>query len=415
MTVAEVPGEPVVREGGTIPAIYDDITLTATKQMARAAARGKALRRKHRRGGTSKALAMANRILDGQRIHPENVRDMFSFFERFADEAQRQRRTEKWDTTSDKVGPLRIAWDLWGGDGGRVWARDKRKQIETADARQEKAHADTLGPVSRAVLTREDTPRAVYWRRWLDNVQRPTERQIRGQWRRGSAGIFPAQVARYNARIGRVLRGTRSIRRNVTDEELRAILMDDFELSMIRDEFDPMTVERGVRRAHAVVATRLSAEIVFDPTLDPARQIIAQMITDVQQSTKDRVAKLVRASLSEGASIGDLQRALQADHAFSPARALTIARTETARTVSEGQEMAFDQAANIGVTFMREWVSSRDNAVRPTHEALDGQLRQPGEPFDTDTGAAGLGPGLFFVPSEDINCRCVVRPVDIRG
>jgi uncharacterized protein with gpF-like domain len=77
--------------------------------------------------------------------------------------------------------------------------------------------------------------------------------------------------------------------------------------------------------------------------------------------------------------------------------------------------MAFGQAADLGVSFMREWVSSRDDAVRPTHVELDGQLRQPGEPFDSESGAAGLGPGLFFVPSEDINCRCVVRPVQIQG
>ena len=212
-----------------------------------------------------------------------------------------------------------------------------------------------------------------------------------------------------------MLKGTRSIRRNVTDEELRAILMDDVELALLREQFDPETVERGVRRSYALVARRLMDSLAFDPTLDPSAQVIAQMITQVQQVTRDRVAKLVRASLAEGSSIGDLQRALQRDHAFSPARSLTIARTETARTVSEGQEMAFNQAADLGVRFLREWVSSRDEAVRPTHAALDGVKMQPGEPFDTDTGASGLGPGQFNVDSEDINCRCVVRPVDIQG
>jgi uncharacterized protein with gpF-like domain len=212
-----------------------------------------------------------------------------------------------------------------------------------------------------------------------------------------------------------VLSGTRSIRRNVSDEELRAILMDDVELAIVRESFDAATVERAVRRSYAIVARRLIEEVRFDPTLDPSAQIIAQMITQVQQVTRDRVAVLVRSALAEGATVSDLQRAIMLDHGFSPARALTIARTETARTVSEGQEMAFNQAADLGVTFMREWVSSRDDAVRPSHVELDGQLRQPGEPFDSESGAAGLGPGLFFVPSEDINCRCVVRPVQIQG
>lgn len=233
---------------------------------------------------------------------------------------------------------------------------------------------------------------------------------------RRPGGIFPAQARRYADRVGRVLGGQRSVTRaDVTDEELRAILMSDAELVAVREAFDDETVARGVRRAYALVARRLMDELDFDPTLDPTDQIIAQMVTQVQQVTRDRIAKLVRSALAEGASVGDLQRAIILDQSFTPARALTIARTETARTVSEGQEMAFNQAANLGVEFMKEWVSSRDDAVRPTHVALDGQKRQPGEPFDSESGASGPGPGLFYVPEEDINCRCVARPVDIRG
>ncbi len=412
---ASVPYAVVLRDGGTIPSKYDGIDLTASAQMKRAAERGKALRVKYRRGGTRKGLAMANRILSGQRIHPDNVRDMYAFFERFANQAQRQRGTAKWNTASDEVSALRIAWDLWGGDSGRSWSGGKRRQMEAADDREKRSALVRVGPVLRALDLRADLPRPQYWRQWLDAVQRPTERRIRAQWRRGRAGIFPDQVKRYNDRIERVLGGTRSVRRNVSDEELRAILMEDLEYEIVSDEFDDEVIEEGVRLAYGVVALRLTEEAIFDPTLDPTYQIIGDMIQQVQQVTKDRVAKTVRAGLAQGVSIGDLQRALQFDHAFSPARALTIARTETARTVSEGQEMAFNQAANIGVRFEREWVSSRDAAVRPTHQALDGQRKLPGEPFDSDSGAAGLGPGLFHVAAEDINCRCVVRPVNIRG
>ena len=135
-----MPYEVVARQGGSAPSRYDAIDLVATKQMQRAAKRGKDLRRKHRRGGTRKALNMANRILSGQDIHPDNVRDMFAFFERFSAEAQKQRGTEKWDTASDRVGPLRIAWDLWGGDSGRAWARRKRNQLDAADKRKRRHH-----------------------------------------------------------------------------------------------------------------------------------------------------------------------------------------------------------------------------------------------------------------------------------
>ena len=408
--------ETVDRAGGSIPSRYDDIDLTSSKQMRRAAGRGLELRRKYKRGGTRKGYTMARRIVEGVRIHPDNIRDMYAFFERFSGEANRQKGTDAWSLGGDRPpSNLRIAWDLWGGDAGHAWSRGKRRQLEAADKPRRRSVVEVCGPVVRSVAVRADAPRDVYWRGWLDAVQRPTERQIRAEWRRGRGGIFPEQAKRYADRAGRVLSGTRSIRRNVSDEELRAILMDDVELAIVRESFDPETVERGVRRSYAIVARRLIDEVRFDPTLDPSAQIIAQMITQVQQVTRDRVAVLVRSALAEGATVSDLQRAIMLDHGFSPARALTIARTETARTVSEGQEMAFGQAADLGVSFMREWVSSRDDAVRPTHVELDGQLRQPGEPFDSESGAAGLGPGLFFVPAEDINCRCVVRPVQIQG
>ena len=150
-------------EGGTIPGRYDDIDLTATRQMERAAARGKELRQKHRRGGTRKGLNMANRILSGDRIHPDNVRDMFAFFSRFAEEAQRQRGTERWDPTSDRVGPLRIAWDLWGGDGGRAWSRRKRDQLDRADREETRRTHEAVGPVLRAVDIQATLPRPDGW------------------------------------------------------------------------------------------------------------------------------------------------------------------------------------------------------------------------------------------------------------
>ena len=229
------PRVEVRSEGGTIPSRYDDIDLTATARMKTAARRGKQLRQKHRRGGTRKGLAMANRIISGQRIHPDNVRDMFAFFERFSKEAERQRGTERWDVSSDRVGPLRIAWDLWGGDAGRAWSRGKRRQLEAADREKRCFAWEAVGPILRAVDLRADLPRPAYWRAWLDRVQRPTERQIRAQWRRGRAGIFPDQAKRYADRVGEVLGGRRSIRRNVSDDELRAILMNDAELAIVRD------------------------------------------------------------------------------------------------------------------------------------------------------------------------------------
>ncbi len=63
-------------KGGPIPSRYDHIDLTATQGMQKEAAIALDLRRKLRRGGTRKGYEMARRIVSGQRIHPDNVRDM---------------------------------------------------------------------------------------------------------------------------------------------------------------------------------------------------------------------------------------------------------------------------------------------------------------------------------------------------
>ena len=95
-------------------------------------------------------------------------------------------------------------------------------------------------------------------------------------------------------------------------------------------------------------------------------------------------------------------------------RALRIARTESVRTISEATNNAYISATVKGVEFRVEWVSSRDAAVRPAHQELDGETTDPGGLFEI-RGDTAPGPGLFADPSLSINCRCTTRPVNVRG
>lgn len=86
-------------------------------------------------------------------------------------------------------------------------------------------------------------------------------------------------------------------------------------------------------------------------------------------------------------------------------RAQTIARTETHTAANVGSEAAADAT---GLALEKEWLSTEDARVRPTHAEADGQrvekdadfivggerLRFPGDP----KGSAG----------NIINCRCIV-------
>jgi len=118
--------------------------------------------------------------------------------------------------------------------------------------------------------------------------------------------------------------------------------------------------------------------------------------------------------MSSGSSINEIQRVIMEDRLFDARRALMVARTESVRTISEGTNNAYLSASTKGVEFEIEWVSSRDAAVRPAHQELDGETTDPGGVFEVD-GDTAAGPGLFESAALSINCRCTTRPINVRG
>lgn len=411
----DVQGEGVCSHVQRAPARYDHIDRQPTKRMARAADRGIALRKKHGRGGTRKGRTMAGRISRRVLLGPALIRDMYAFFERFSSLASEQRGTAKWDPLSDDVSNLRIAWDLWGGDAGWAWARRRRAQLDAADEESKSAPESRMLWVQRSAYEE----RTIEWRNWLESVQRPTETAMRRQWRRTQSGdlvgLLPDQAKRYARRVGEVLGEEKAIRRAVSSREMDAILQDDLEQALLLAGFDSDVVEEGLTLAYARTARRFRLDLVWNPETDPSDQIIGNMITEVQQTTKDRVARIVRAGVDQGVSTSEIQATLLRDSLFGASRALRIARTETAKIVSEGTLSAYGDAASDGVSFKVQWITARDgDIVRPTHQELEGETVDVGEDFEIEsTGERGAGPGLFESASEVVNCRCATRPVDI--
>ena len=60
----------------------------------------------------------------------------------------------------------------------------------------------------------------------------------------------------------------------------------------------------------------------------------------------------------------------------------------------------------------KEWLSSRDAKVRPTHAEMDKQRVDVGQEFVSSSGATLRFPGdPQAKPAETINCRCVTIPI----
>jgi len=120
-----------------------------------------------------------------------------------------------------------------------------------------------------------------------------------------------------------------------------------------------------------------------------------ELITQVADTTRDRVRELVSSAEEEGWSNDRLATEIEDDSVFSEARAETVARTETAMADVQGNLIGWQEA---GVVAQKEWKVAQDGECDDC-QAMDGQT------VDIDESFEGGDPPLHP------NCRCDVLPV----
>jgi len=81
-------------------------------------------------------------------------------------------------------------------------------------------------------------------------------------------------------------------------------------------------------------------------------------------------------------------------------KAMRVARTEVSAAAGFGQREAAEQS---GIVQAKRWISSRDDRVRDSHQALDGEERQLDEAYSNGLMFPGDPSGD---PAESIQCRC---------
>lgn len=90
-------------------------------------------------------------------------------------------------------------------------------------------------------------------------------------------------------------------------------------------------------------------------------------------------------------------------------RARRIAWTETTSVTNWGIEDAWRQT---GLVKKKMWLTARDEKVRESHQALDGEVVEMDSGFTTSDGTVLRRPGdPDGPPGEVINCRCTILPV----
>ncbi len=109
---------------------YEGIDFTPPEGVRKEAAQGLEWRMEHNRGGTLVGVARARDLSNGKDMSPETIGRMVSYFARHEVDKKGQ-----GFSPGEKGFPSngRIAWALWGGDAGNVWANKVLRQMRSAE------------------------------------------------------------------------------------------------------------------------------------------------------------------------------------------------------------------------------------------------------------------------------------------
>ena len=132
-------------------------------------------------------------------------------------------------------------------------------------------------------------------------------------------------------------------------------------------------------------------------------------------SDKRKARKTIKNAVARGLLTGEhpnkiaqrIQGIYSGTEAGSPhKRAVRIARTETARVMSEATQETLRSAGAMGVKVRNRWDATLDGKTRESHRQVDGEIREVGEKFSNGLRRVGDGGA-----ADSINCRCCMTPV----
>lgn len=125
-------------------------------------------------------------------------------------------------------------------------------------------------------------------------------------------------------------------------------------------------------------------------------------VNEMKKSIRQEITR----GIASGLSYADIARNLHNATKAPMKNVRTIVRTEGHRIQQASQEDARQEAKAAGADVVKQWDATMDSSTRPTHQRLDGQIRETNEPFELGSLKA-MYPGDFGDPAEDCNCRCV--------
>ncbi len=158
----------------------------------------------------------------------------------------------------------------------------------------------------------------------------------------------------------------------------------------------------NVAAREAKISVTVDLEKLFSNA--PGRAFIKQQFVNINVSLiksipaqlHNQVQNVITDNFAQGFDREKLTNDIAGRFDVSTSRAKLIANDQTNKAI--GQLVQLRSMSLGGATY--EWVTSEDDAVRPTHAVLDGTIQR----WDTP-------PPITGHPGQDINCRCIARTI----
>ncbi len=172
------------------------------------------------------------------------------------------------------------------------------------------------------------------------------------------------------------------------------------------------TLTETVSAFGAAELEKLGLSISFNESHPKVQEFLrwrsADQVQRITANTRGKLRALLTKANAEGVGNVEIARRISALYkGFRGSRSLVIAQTETARASNFGVLEGMQQ----GGVSEKEWLSTRDEVVRDTHQALDGQRVPISANFVSPSGAQGPHPGALGRAEEDVLCRCTTLSV----
>ena len=149
--------------------------------------------------------------------------------------------------------------------------------------------------------------------------------------------------------------------------------------------------------------------ILEDPKLLPEYKI--DQAKDYKWN-QQRVNNIVWQGIIQGKSVEEItQDLVKGLSAKNENRMRLFARTAMTGAENAGRQQQMNEAAEMGIEVMKQWMATHDGKTRDAHRGLDGQKVPVNEPFHSSLGDIMFPGDPNASPRNTYNCRCTMRTI----